>query len=54
MFLVGLVLIVFVAPLVVLLGRFLEESVNKWLGWVVQFMGYLGITSLGAWIAITG
>ncbi|MFE6888256.1 hypothetical protein [Streptomyces sp. NPDC057694] len=51
-FLIGLLLIVFGAPLVGLAGHWLEGSGNETAGKVVSIGGYLVVLGIAAWLII--
>ncbi|MFD8567958.1 hypothetical protein [Streptomyces sp. NPDC059639] len=51
-FLIGLLLIVFGAPLVGLAGHWLEDSGNEMAGKVVSIGGHLLVLGIAAWLII--
>ncbi|MFJ3333325.1 hypothetical protein [Streptomyces sp. NPDC086766] len=53
-FLIGILLIVFGAPLVGIAGRVLENSGREGLGKALGVRGYLAVLGVAAWLIIGG
>ncbi|MEV6737742.1 hypothetical protein AB0N14_12680 [Streptomyces sp. NPDC051104] len=51
-FLIGIVLIMFGAPLVGIVGRWIEGAGREGLGRTISVGGYLGVLGVAAWLII--
>lgn len=51
-YLIGIGLIIIVAPLVGLIGRWIEGAGHEGLGKTISIGGYLGVLGIAAWLII--
>ncbi|MGP4052218.1 hypothetical protein [Streptomyces sp. 2A115] len=51
-FLIGMALIVFGAPLVGIIGRWIEQAGREGLGKTISIGGFLGVLGIAVWLII--